>query len=67
MASFTIGSLMCQQTFNITAGGILNGALIGPRLSLGSITTGACSVMSTTTSVATTSMTSKEGIGLYLW
>ena len=59
MATVTINGLMCEVTYTITAGGTLDGQLVGPRSSHGTITAGPCPPMITTTTVATTSMTSK--------
>ena len=43
MATVTVNSLHCGVTYNITAGGMdNNGTLVGPGLSYGPITTGAC-------------------------
>ena len=43
MAIVTVNSLHCGVTYNITAGGMdNNGTLVGPGLSYGPITTGAC-------------------------
>ena len=64
MATVTINGLMCQEVYNITAGGTLDGVLVGPRSSHGTITAGPCPPMITTTTVATTSMTSKEELML---
>ena len=41
-ARMTVDGLQCEVTYTITAGGILNGALIGPRSSYGSIIAGPC-------------------------
>ena len=60
MATVTINGLMCQEVYTITAAGTLDGVLVGPRSSHGTITAGPCLPMITTTTVATTSMTSKE-------
>ena len=61
MATVTINGLVCGVTYTITAGGTLDGQLVGPRSFHGTTTTGPCPPMITTT-VATTSMTSKEEI-----
>ena len=42
MATVTVDGLECAVTYNITAGGTLNGALVGPRSSHGTITSGPC-------------------------
>ena len=42
MATVTVSELMCGVTYNITAEGTLNGDLVGPRSSLGNITTAPC-------------------------
>ena len=62
MATVTINGLACGVTYTITAGGTLDGQLVGPRSFHGTITAGPCLPMITTTTVATTSMTSKEEI-----
>ena len=61
MATVTINGLACGITYTITAGGTLNGGLIGPRSSHGT-TIGSCPPGVTPTIVPTTSMTSKENI-----
>ena len=62
MATVTIDGLECEVTYNITAGGTLNGALVGPRSSHGTITSGPCPPPMPTPSVATPSMNGKEEI-----
>ena len=47
MATVTVNGLACGVTYTITAGGILNGDLVGPRSSLGNITTAPCALAST--------------------
>ena len=42
MATVTVDGLECEVTYDITAGGTLNGALVGPRSSYGTITSGPC-------------------------
>ena len=42
MATVTISGLQCEVTYNITAEGTLNGALVGPGSSHGSISAGPC-------------------------
>jgi len=58
MATVRIANLHCEVTYYITAGGTLNGDLVGPRSSLGTITAGPCPIVMTTTMI-TTSMTGK--------
>ena len=41
-AGVIVDGLQCEVTYNITAGGILNGDLIGSRSSHGNITAGLC-------------------------
>ena len=62
MATVTVTGLMCGVTYTIIAGGTVNGTLVGPRSSHGTITAGPCLVIMTTTTTATTSMISKEEI-----
>ena len=72
IATVTVDGLQCEVTYDIIAGGTLNGALVGPRSSHGSITSGPCladmpipSVSTPSmngTSVATPSMNGKEEI-----
>ena len=51
MATVTVMNLQCQQTYNITAGGILsNGMLVGPQFRRETITAGSCSTTPTPTS-----------------
>ena len=45
MATVTISDLQCGVTYNITAEGMLNGALVGPGSPHGSISTGPCPVI----------------------
>ena len=45
MATVTISGLQCGVTYNITAEGRLNDALVGPRSSHGSISAGPCPVI----------------------
>ena len=52
MATVTIDGLACGVTYTIIAGGTLNGDLVGPRSSHGTITTDLCSVISTTSTIA---------------
>ena len=44
MAIVTVNGLKCQGTYTVTAGGSLNGDLVGPRSSHGNITAGSCPV-----------------------
>ena len=44
MATVTVNALKCEATYTIIAGGTLNGDLVGPRSSLGTITSGPCPV-----------------------
>ena len=51
MATVTVRNLQCQQTYTITAGGILsNNMLVGPQFRGGIITAGSCSTTPTPTS-----------------
>ena len=45
MATVTINGLQCGVTYNITAEGMLNGTLVGPGSSHGSISAGPCPVI----------------------
>ena len=47
LATVTLNGLACGVTYTIIAGGTLNGDLVGPRLSLGNITTASCALAST--------------------
>ena len=60
MATVTLNGLACGVTYTITAGGTLNGQLVGPRSPHGTITAGPCPPKITSTIVPTTSMTGKE-------
>ena len=42
MARVTVDGLECEVTYDITAEGTLNGALVGPRSSLANVTSGPC-------------------------
>ena len=44
MATVTVNGLMCGVTYTITAGGMLNGELVGPMSSHGTIDTNPCPV-----------------------
>ena len=48
MATVTVNGLECGVIYTIIAGGILNGDLVGPRSSHGTIATNPCPVCSTT-------------------
>ena len=65
MATVTVDGLECEVTYDITAGGTLNGALVGPRSSHGTITSGSCPLPMPTPSVETPSMSGKEEIHTY--
>ena len=65
MALVTVSGLDCEITYNITAGGVLNGALVGPRSSHGTIASGPCPPPMPTPSVATPSMSGKEELRTY--
>ena len=60
MATVTVNGLECEVIYTTTAGGTLDGQLVGPRSSHGTITAGPCPPGMTTTSVPTASVTSKE-------
>ena len=60
MATVTVNGLECEMIYTITAGGTLDGQLVGPRSSHGTITAGPCPPMMIITIVPTTSVTSKE-------
>ena len=62
MATVTIDGLPCEVTYDIMAGGTLNGTLVGPRSSHGTIISGPCPPPMPTSSVATPSMNGKEEI-----
>ena len=66
MATVTVDGLECEVTYDITAGGTLNGALVGPRSSHGTITSGPCPLPMPTPSVDTPSMSGKE-ISMYMY
>ena len=59
MATVTINGLMCGVTYTITAGGTLNGELVGPRSSQG-IAMGPCPPRITATIIPTTSMAGRR-------
>ena len=58
----TVDGLQCEVTYDIIAGGTLNGALVGPRSSHGTITSGPCLA----DFVATSTMKGKEEIHTYI-
>ena len=62
MATVTVNGLMCEVEYTITAGGIFDGQLVGPRSSHGIVTAGPCPLIMTTTTTVTISMISKEDI-----
>ena len=66
MATVTIDELECEVAYNVTAGGTLNGALVGPRSCHGTITSGPCPPPMSTPSVATPPMNGKEEIRMYM-
>ena len=66
IATVTVDGLQCEVTYDIIAGGTLNGALVGPRSSHGTITSGSCLADMPTPSVATPSMNGKEEIHPYV-
>ena len=51
MATVTINGLECGVTYTITAGGTLNGDLVGPRSSYGTITAHPCPVYPATSKI----------------
>lgn len=59
MATVTVDGLMCEITYTITAGGTLDGQLVGPRSSHGTVTAGPCPPMMIT-ATATLSLIGKE-------
>ena len=66
VATVTINGLVCEEEYMITAGGTLNGQLVGPRSSRGTIT-GYCPPVVTPTIVPTESTDSKEEIHVYTY
>ena len=54
-ATVMINGLKCGVTYTITAGGTLNGYLVGPRSSHGNIVAGPCPVTSSTVSPSASS------------
>ena len=64
MATVTFNGLECGVTYTIIAGGTLNGDLVGPRSSHGTVTADDCPCppIVTTTTIITTSMIGKGGI-----
>ena len=57
MATVTIDGLACGMTYTIIAGGTLDGDLVGPRSSHGTITAGPCPLITVTTTANITSVT----------
>ena len=68
MSTVTLNGLACGVTYTITAGGTLNGELVGPRSSHDPINGSdrPCEVVPTTTSATMTPMTSKENFFIEL-
>ena len=66
IATVSIDGLQCEVINDIIAGGTLNGALVGPRSSHGTITSGPCPLSMPAPSVATPSMNGKEEIRMYM-
>ena len=62
MSIVTLNGLACGVTYTIIAGGTLNGELVGPRSSHGTVIGGPCPLIITTSTTATASMTGKENI-----
>ena len=62
MATVTIDGLACGVTYTIIAGGTLDGDLVGPRSSHGTITAGPCPLITVTTTATITlvSVTGKK-------
>ena len=50
MATVTISSLQCEGTYSITAGGIVDQTLDGPRFHIETITAAECVMIPTATS-----------------
>ena len=67
MATVTIDGLQCEVKYDITAEGTFYGALVGPRSSHGTITSGPCPPPMPTPSVATPSMSGKEEMRMYIY
>ena len=61
-----IDGLECEVTYTIIAGETLNGALVGPRSSHGTITSGPCPANMPTPNGGTPSMNGKEEIRTYV-
>ena len=59
MAVVTIDGLECEVTYDIIAGGKLNGALVGPKSSHRNITAGPCPLSSSSTVSPNTCKNSK--------
>ena len=49
LAAVVVDGLNCRVTYNITAGGKLNGTLVGPRSLHGTVTAGPCPINSVNT------------------
>ena len=49
LATVVVDGLNCKVVYDITAGGILNGTLVGPRSSHRTITAGPCPINSVNT------------------
>ena len=62
IATVTIDGLECEVTYTITAGGTLNEALVGPRSSHGTVTSGPCPPPMPTPSASTPSMSGMDEI-----
>ena len=62
MATVTIDELACGVTYTIIAGGTLDGDLVGPKSSHGTITAGPCPLITvtTTTTITSVSVTGKK-------
>ena len=51
VATVTVSSLQCEGTYSITAGGIIDSTLDGPRFHTETVIAGACPVIPSTTSL----------------
>ena len=60
MATVAVNGLECGVTYTITVGEMLNGQLVRPRSSYGTVTAGPCPPGMTTTIVPTISVTGME-------
>ena len=54
-ATIVIQGLDCRESYTVVAGGLLDGMLVGPQSSHGTITTGICVISVTPTSSIVTS------------